>query len=381
MTGLSRGGQGRWLAGVCAGLAQVTGIEVGWIRLAFVATTVLGGVGIAIYLTCWLILPAGHEDVAPARGGVVVVARACGIGAGLVVLTLLAGVCAVFGFGWEILALAALILVGVLAGPRRLSPGWALLPVAALTLPAIAFAAAGVRLTTQTSPAIATPGSAAAVSRSVYHSGLNTLLVDLRRTSLPASGVVPLRIAAGMRRTIVALPADRCVRVVVRYHVNPFAVRLTSLLTGRTAPLFSDVVAFGRVFNAPAGVVTPAGSLPGPVLSIDFHSQGGSLYVRDYPDHVDPSVRPDWPGYQVHVELRPNIRGTPRRAALRLLAHWRARRLAQLADARLIDTLLPGPCVAAPVRRAVRAPAAHPRTHRPTGVVRSAGRRPHRRHR
>ena len=44
------------------------------------------------------------------------------------------------------------------------------------------------------------------------------MLIDLRRTAIP-DGNVPLRIDAGVRRTIVALPHDRCVNVDVHYHV------------------------------------------------------------------------------------------------------------------------------------------------------------------
>jgi phage shock protein PspC (stress-responsive transcriptional regulator) len=361
VAGPRRGRQGRWLGGVCVGLAQSSRLAVGWIRLAFVVGALLGGVGLALYLACWLIMPAGGEGAeAPERSGVVVVARACAAAAGLALLGVLGGVAGVFGFGWEVLAVAAVILVAVLTGWRRAGPAWALLPVAALSLPALAFAAAGVRLTTQVTPSVAAPASAAAVSGRVYRSGLNTLLIDLRRTQLPVSGIVPMRVAAGMRRTIVALPANRCVRVVVHYDVNPFAVRLTALLTGRTRLLFSDVVAFGRLYGASSGVVTPPAARAGPVLAIDFRSQGGSLYVRDYPSWIDPDVDPDWPGYQVHVEPRPDVRGTPRRAAQRLIANWRARAAAELANARVVDALMPGPC-AAPPHPGQAKPAAHPK--------------------
>jgi phage shock protein PspC (stress-responsive transcriptional regulator) len=296
----------------------------------------------------------------------VVIARACAAAVGLVALAILGGLAAVFGFGWVVVAMAAVILVSVLAAWRRTGPAWALLPVAALSLPAIAFAAAGVRLTTQRSPSVVVPASAGAVSRDVFRSGLNTMLIDLRRTPLPASGTVPLRIAAGVRRTIVALPAGRCVRVVVHYDVDPFAVRMTALLTGRTTPIFSNLVAFGRLYGASRGVLAQPPVPARPTLAIDFHSQGGSLYVRDYPDRVNPDLQPDWPGYQVHVEPRPNVQGTPRRAAQRLIAHWRIRRAAELANARVINALMPGPCAAPP-------PPAPPVGH-------AARRRPARRH-
>jgi hypothetical protein len=346
---------------VCAGLAHRTGVGVAWIRLAFVLGAFVAGLGVALYLTCWLIMPAAGEDGPPSgRGGLVVVARACAAAVGLVALGILGGLAAVFGFGWVVVAVAAVILVSVLAAWRRAGPAWALLPVAALSLPAIAFAAAGVRLTTQRTPSVVVPASAQAVSRHVFHSGLNTMLIDLRRTPLPASGTVALRIAAGVRRTIVALPATRCVRVVVHYDVDPFAVRMTALLTGRTRPIFSNLVAFGRLYGSSDGVLAQPPRPTAPTLDIDFHSQGGSLYVRDYPDGVSPDLEPDWPGYQVHVEPRPNVQGMQRRAAQLLIARWRVRRTAELANARAINALMPGPCAPppSPVRHAAARPSA-----------------------
>ncbi len=46
------------LAGVASGLANYIGIDVLIIRIAFVALTFLGCAGIAVYLACWLLMPA-----------------------------------------------------------------------------------------------------------------------------------------------------------------------------------------------------------------------------------------------------------------------------------------------------------------------------------
>jgi phage shock protein PspC (stress-responsive transcriptional regulator) len=361
--GLARGQQGRWLGGVCIGLAAVTRQRVGWIRAAFVVGALVGGLGIALYLACWLIIPVqGDAEERPGSTGVVVLAQACAACAVLAILAAIGAAATVFGFGWVVVGVAAAVLVGVLAGRPRLGPAWALLPVAALTIPALAVAAGGLRLTTQVGAVTVAPADARAITGHVYRSGLNTMLVDLRRTQLPATGTVPLQIAAGLRRTIVALPSQRCVRVVVHYDVNPFAVRLGALLTGHSL-VFSDAVIFGRLYSA-AGTVTPPAPRPGPVLDIHFASQGGSLYVRDYPAWVDPAVQPDWPGFQVHLEPRPDVRATPKKAAEGLLRHWRTRLAAQAANARVVNTLLPGPCNPPPalppaLRRAVPRGTAH----------------------
>jgi phage shock protein PspC (stress-responsive transcriptional regulator) len=57
-TTLIRPSEGRMLAGVASGLANYTGIDVLIVRIAFVALTLLGFAGIALYLACWLLMPA-----------------------------------------------------------------------------------------------------------------------------------------------------------------------------------------------------------------------------------------------------------------------------------------------------------------------------------
>ena len=342
--GLARGQDGRWLGGVCVGLAAATGRHVGWIRVAFVLAALVGGLGIALYLACWLIVPAeGDGDERPGATGVVALAQACAGCAALLLLAAVATAATVFGFGWAVVGVSAVLLVAVLAGRPRLGPAWTLLPIAALTIPALAVAAGGLRLTTQNGSVTVTPATAQALGRHVYRSGLNTMLVDVRRTQLPATGTVPVHIAAGVRRTIVALPSQRCVRVIVHYHVKPLAVRLGALLSGHSM-VFSDPVVFGRLYAQSTGTVIPPAFKRGPVLDIEFTSQGGSLYVRDYPDSVDPVAQPNWPGFEVHLEPRPDIRGVPEKAAQRLLNNWRARLARQLANAREVNALIPGPC-------------------------------------
>jgi signal transduction histidine kinase len=56
---LRRDPSGRWLGGVCAGIARRYGIDVWLVRLAFVVATAAGGLGLAIYALGWLVIPAG----------------------------------------------------------------------------------------------------------------------------------------------------------------------------------------------------------------------------------------------------------------------------------------------------------------------------------
>src|SRR5215218_5940643 len=79
------------VAGVCAGIARQTGLDVALIRVIFIALAFAGGVGVAIYAVLWALLPQdGQEGRAfsipqlRGRGGIEV-----GLGVGLLLLSLL----------------------------------------------------------------------------------------------------------------------------------------------------------------------------------------------------------------------------------------------------------------------------------------------------
>ena len=61
---LKRQAHGRYLGGVCAGLAEHLGLDVRHVRLAFVLATFAGGAGIAAYLFLWALTPQAVEDPA-----------------------------------------------------------------------------------------------------------------------------------------------------------------------------------------------------------------------------------------------------------------------------------------------------------------------------
>ena len=87
------------------------------------------------------------------------------------------------------------------------------------------------------------------------------------------------------------------------------------------------------------------------MLRIDFTSTGGSLYVRDYSDSVDPEAMPDWPGYPVFPEARPSTQGLSKGQARYEVASWRVRHAAEVRSQRLINSLMPGPCAIAGAAR------------------------------
>lgn len=355
MERITRSTDGRVLGGVCAGLPELRGIGTNRLRLLFVLAGLCGGIGVVIYVSCWLVIPADDHDAdTDAVRSVVVVAWAT---SGLVAVVLLAAIGAaatVFGLGWVIFVLAAIVFAAGLFWPSRIPRVAALLGVLALTLPAAAVGLSPMRLTLQSGDSHLVPKSGAALSSTVFRSGLGTMLIDLRHTKLPSSGTVTLRIQAGLRRTIVALPTGSCVRVRIRYDVHTFTGQLASLLSGQSAPPFPDLVLFGRLFGAnvvsnPRGSATSGAGTSGPTLNIDFTSQGGGLYVRDYPNRISPDLEPDWPGFTVTPEPRPNLqgpflKGESKKVDAIILSGWRHRHTQELASQAYVNSRMEGPC-------------------------------------
>jgi phage shock protein PspC (stress-responsive transcriptional regulator) len=334
--------RGRWLGGVCAGLARRWVVAPGRVRFGFLLGSLLVGVGVLAYVAGWLILPSEGEDGASAgQRGIVVLAQFTGAVLALVTLAFAGAAATVFGYGGVVVGVACLVLVATLAGWSRLGPAWALLPIGALTVPSVALAVGGVHLDPSASPAQVRPSAYTQLAPE-YKSGLGLLTLDLRRTRLPASGTIRLRIDAGVRRTLVALPHDRCVHVQVHERDMPVLLRAGAVLLGRGAVNTPGATLFGGYAEYQRYRTSRR---PGPTLVIDFSSVGGGLVVRDYPDDVDPEEQPDWPGYPVFLEARPDTTGVGKADARRMLREWRARRRGEERSKHRIDRLMNGPCV------------------------------------
>jgi phage shock protein PspC (stress-responsive transcriptional regulator) len=345
---VSRSRDGRWLGGVCAGLGGARGIHPAWIRAGFVIGGLIAGAGVLAYLACWLIIPA--EGEAPgdrSSGWLVALAKACGTCLGLAILAALAATATLFGFGLVAVALAAATLVAVLVAWPRLGPAWALLPLAGIALPTVAVAASGVQFATDAGHVTVAPQALAPGGVATFRAGLGTLLVDLRHTELPASGTLNVRVRGGVRRTIVALPQDRCVHLELTYSIHPFWSRLASLVAGHGPS--SGVVVFGDYLPGRSGKAEETSPVPGPVLKLHLTSAGGSLYVRDYPDTVDPDDAPYWPGFPVFPEPRPNLHGLSKREARNELRSWGTRHAAEVREHEFVALNMPGPCATRPV--------------------------------
>jgi len=57
----------KWIGGVCSGLADRLGVDPVIIRAALVLLTILGGIGVTVYLVAWLLLPNDRNEVAAER--------------------------------------------------------------------------------------------------------------------------------------------------------------------------------------------------------------------------------------------------------------------------------------------------------------------------
>ena len=64
---LHRGGRGRMLAGVAAGLADYFDVDPTMVRIGFVALAFLGGLAVPLYLAGWLLIPDEDSDVSVAE--------------------------------------------------------------------------------------------------------------------------------------------------------------------------------------------------------------------------------------------------------------------------------------------------------------------------
>jgi phage shock protein PspC (stress-responsive transcriptional regulator) len=296
---LERPREGRWLAGVCAALARYSGRRVGTTRLAFVLTIPFFGLSLVAYLAWWLILPeeGGRER---SRGSALFSGLASillGFGGALALLTLAAAgaVATVFGLGWGVLIVAAGVLAIGVFWMREINPGWMLLPLAALVLPAAVVTGLHAHLDRQIGDVEVAPASQGELSSDGYQLGVGSMLIDLRNYEWGAGAPKPLKISGGVGRTVVALPQHRCVAVRVRYSTHEGVLHAIADALGAEGVETPGLTVFGKSTAGGQGAVPATARGKVPTLSIDYTSQGGELIVRNYPGSVDPAQQPYWP--------------------------------------------------------------------------------------
>ena len=65
---LTRSPDDRWIAGICGGLAEYSGVDATLIRVVLVVATLLGAGSLTvIYLICWLLIPQAPSAVSGVR--------------------------------------------------------------------------------------------------------------------------------------------------------------------------------------------------------------------------------------------------------------------------------------------------------------------------
>jgi len=64
---LERKTEGRWVAGVCVGLADYLGVDATLLRVIFAVLTVIGGFGALAYVLAWALMPEEGESVSIAE--------------------------------------------------------------------------------------------------------------------------------------------------------------------------------------------------------------------------------------------------------------------------------------------------------------------------
>jgi phage shock protein PspC (stress-responsive transcriptional regulator) len=65
--GVRRRSDDKWIGGVCSGLADRLGVDPVIVRAAFVLLSILGGVGVSVYLVAWALLPDDQDQIAAER--------------------------------------------------------------------------------------------------------------------------------------------------------------------------------------------------------------------------------------------------------------------------------------------------------------------------
>jgi phage shock protein C len=65
---LVRSREGRMVAGICAGIADYSGLDVTLVRLIVAVVSVItGGAGVLAYLAAWMIIPGEGENASIAQ--------------------------------------------------------------------------------------------------------------------------------------------------------------------------------------------------------------------------------------------------------------------------------------------------------------------------
>lgn len=295
-TGLRRSTKRRMIGGVAGGIGERFDIDPNIVRVIFVVLTVLFGLGVAIYLAMWVLIPqsgkASDNDAYDANAPVTNTRLLSYVAlAGVVVAVII--VLSTFnnrprvgnGFAW--LWLAFLLVLAVLslrssARQHMLRRFVALVFVALLTFfilvtgSALGFlASTGVPMTGGSGERAVQPTNADQV-QSTYRTEFGTMTVDLRQVHFPPeTRTITASVTAGV--LTIDLPSNAIVYLKTKVGIGHVEYEQYNAITGPTSQPFSAI---------PPSLKTAASQKIAPHLVIDAQVGAGEIvFNRDGPSH------------------------------------------------------------------------------------------------
>jgi phage shock protein PspC (stress-responsive transcriptional regulator) len=286
---LVRSRRGRLVGGVCSGLGAHFSVDPILFRIAFVGLAIFSGIGIALYLVIFLLVPEEGMSRSPigllwrGSGGeqwrasadrrlLRRLARVLAIVVCAALLALagawLAGTHAQLA-AWAVVAVGTVLVLSAFTRKTR----WFVLPAVAFTLAVATIAAAHVDLRGGMGERFYRPQSLSEVRRG-YQLGAGRLEIDLRDLTFPA-GTTQLHVRLGVGELVVLVPRGVCVATSARIGGG-----FVGALERRSGGL--DV-------NWSERPAPPAGT---PRLLIDGNVGLGALLVTDHP------VEHGWGGWR-----------------------------------------------------------------------------------
>jgi phage shock protein PspC (stress-responsive transcriptional regulator) len=216
---LERSSSDSLIAGVSGGLGRYFELNPAVFRLGFVILTLLGGVGILVYLAAVLVIPAEGSERSIAAD--VLAERrdrpwpVVGLGlAGVALLLLLSRSDISAGAGWIVILIAGLAILWASRGQKRarrllltLGTLATLAAIAASLAVVLAFTWFNVSLNDGVGENRFTPVSAAAIPAS-YKLGVGNLVIDLSKVQSPGDHRIKAKVGIGELRIVVPRGAD-----------------------------------------------------------------------------------------------------------------------------------------------------------------------------
>jgi phage shock protein PspC (stress-responsive transcriptional regulator) len=216
---LERSSSESLVAGVAGGLGRYFELNPAVFRLGFVILTLLGGVGVLVYLAAVLVIPReGNErsiaaDVLAERRDRPWPVVGLGL-AGVALILLLSRTQIAAGTGWIVVLLAGLAILWASRGQKRarrllLTVGTlaSLAAVAACLAIVLAFTWFNVSLSDGIGENRYTPASAAAIP-SAYKLGVGNMVVDLSNVNATSTHRITAKVGIGELKIVVPRSAD-----------------------------------------------------------------------------------------------------------------------------------------------------------------------------